>query len=530
MASCSGAPGPLALTQSGQGGIRLVAVDRAAATVGLAAGMRLADARALVPALTAQDADPAADAASLAALADWCNRWSPLCAVDGSDGIRLDITGCAHLFGGENGLAGDAARRLRGLGFAVRMAVADTQAAAWGWARHRPAGAGPILPQGAIDRLLGLPVAALRLDPEILDALKTLGLDTVKDVAALPRAPLGQRLGPTVLERLDSMFGRLAEPMSPREAAEPWVARRSFAEPIGRREDIDAVTLALAQRLCHDLSRAGQGARRLDLGFFRVDGTVQRLAIGTSRPNHAAAHLMRLFAERLDAVDPGFGIEAMVLEATETGPVTPAQATLSGQAMDATDLAGLIDRLQNRLGPDRVTQIVAVESHVPEWAEVKMIASPLEGEVGRLGRVGGDGAAFALTPARRRRYPPPGAKARRPPPQGGRRSDSRTLTWTPPKKAARPIKLLPAPEPITAMALVPDDPPLSFRRGDTVHVVVAADGPERIGPEWWRQGAPRKPRDYYRVEDSQGRRFWLYREGLYGGEEPPRWFLHGFFA
>ncbi len=498
-------PGPLALTQAGQGGVRLTAVDPAAAALGLATGMRLADARALVPELIAEEAEPRADAASLAALADWCGRYSPWRAVDGGDGLRIDITGCAHLFAsemedGEAALIRDAARRLAAFGFTeIGFAIADTPAASWGWARFRPPGASPILPPGDDRPLLALPAAALRLDAETLDALRTLGLDSVGAMARLPRAPLGRRLGMAVLDRLDRMFGRLAEPISPQATAEPWRARRIFAEPIGRREDIDAVTLDLAERLCREMSLKGRGARRLELAFYRVDGAVQRLAIGTSRPNHAAPHLMRLFAERLDQVDPGFGIEAMVLEATETGPVTPAQTALSGDGdMDEADLAGLIDRLRNRLGSDRVARLVPHESHMPERAEV-------------------------LRPALSAPSPSHGFAARR---FGGRVR----VSWTPPQKAARPIKLLPIPEPVTAMAPVPDDPPLSFRWRGAVHLVTAADGPERIGPEWWILGAPRKPRDYYRVEDGQGRRFWLYREGLYGAAEPPRWFLHGFFA
>ncbi len=486
--------------------------------------MRLADARALVPELTAHDAEPEADATSLAALADWCDRYSPWRGVDGVDGIRIDITGCAHLFGGEAALIRDMARRLAGFGFTeIGLAVADTPAASWGWARYRPSGASVILAADDNRPLLGLPVAALRLPAETLDTLKTLGLDTIGAVARLPRGPLGQRLGLPLLERLDRMFGRLAEPISPRAMAEPWRARRIFAEPIGRREDIDAVTLSLAERLCHELSLKGRGARRLELAFYRVDGTVQRLAIGTSRASNAVRHLTRLFAERLDEVDPGFGIEAMVLEATETDPVTAAQAALSGDGdMDAVDLAGLIDRLRNRLGPDRVARLAPRESHVPERAEVlkPALSGPSPSRFA--------GPSLSRKRARECAGPSPACGRGRSPSRFG---DGRVrVKWTPPRKAARPIKLLPIPEPVTAMAPVPDDAPMSFRWRGAVHVVAAADGPERIGPEWWIVGAPRKPRDYYRVEDSQGRRFWLYREGLYGGVEPPRWFLHGFFA
>ncbi len=479
----------------GQGGIRLSAVDRAASALGLTAGMMLADARALVPTLIAADAAPEADAKDLAALADWCTRYSPWAAVDGCDGVRLDITGCAHLFGGEIEMLKDMVRRLRAFGFTVQGAVGDTPAAAWGWARHRPRKRSPILAPGESEPLLSLPIAALRLGPDSLDTLRVLGLNRIGLVAALPRGPLTQRLGEAVLQRLDRMFGRTAEPISPRPMAEPWVSRAIFAEAIGRREDIDAVTARLAVHLCHQMSDKGQGARRLVLTFYRVDGGVQHIAIGTSSPSHTPDHLIRLFAERLETVEPGFGIEAMVLEATETEPLSALQTTLSAAGeIDAAALARLIDRLQNRLGTNRVAQLVPVESHVPERAEAHKSAAP---------------------------SPPPSSRR------------GRGLFASSHGKSPRPPILLPVPEPIEAIAPVPDDPPLSFLWRKIRYRAAAADGPERIGPEWWlaAQGreAQGRPRDYYRIEDAAGRRFWLYREGLYGGAEPPRWFLHGFF-
>ncbi len=481
--------GPLALTGRGQGGVRLMAVDPAAAALGLAPGMGLADARALVPDLIAAEAEPERDAEALAALADWCGRYAPWCATDGADGIRLDITGAAHLFGGEAAMLADALRRLAGFGLTAAAAIASTPAAAWAWARYRPSGMDAIIPPGihsGAAALYDLPVAALRLEARSIETLNGLGLATIGSVAALPRAPLAARLGGAVLARLDQMLGNLAEPISPHAPAEPFLARLIFAEPISRREDLDAATLRLIERLCRDLTRKGRGARRLALVFYRVDSTVQRVEIGTSRPTHAAPHLARLFAERLETIDPGFGIEAAALIATETEPLIPAQSALPAQSadsLDETDLAALIDRLQNRLGAARVLRLIPAESHVPERAEMRALCM---------------------------RWIPP-------------------VKGTLPVKAARPIKLLAPPEPIDATAPIPDDPPLSFRWRRAVHRVAAADGPERIGPEWWT-GAPGRPRDYYRVENSEGRRFWLYREGLYGGDEPPRWFLHGFFA
>ncbi len=515
-------------------------MDAAAAGLGLAVGMPLADARALVPGLQVADAAPEADARSLTGLADWCTRYAPWSATDGADGIRLDITGAAHLFGGEAAMLADMERRLGAFGFLAHGAVADTPAAAWGWARYRPGQCPPILESGDTESLMALPVAALRLDGDSLETLAVLGLATIGAVIALPRAPLGRRLGPAALLRLDRMFGRAPEPISPRPPAEPFVSRAIFAEPIGRREDIDAAAERLSAHLCRDLALRGRGARRLSLAFYRVDGAVQQIAVGTSGPSHAPEHMLRLFAERLGTVAPGFGIEAMVLEATVTEPLAPVQAAMSADGeIDPVALAALIDRLQNRLGRDRVVQPIAVESHIPERAETylpasssgehRKSASPLEGEVGPQGRVGGNVEAFCTSSVKLRQHPPPvDAAHRRPPPQGGRRSKTVCGVSSHPLKPLRPLTLLPFPEPVEATAPVPDDPPLFFRWRRNLHRVALADGPERIGPEWWLLSAG-KPRDYYRVEDTDGRRFWLYREGLYGAAEPPRWFLHGFF-
>ena len=453
-----------------------------AAALGLWVGMTLADARALLPDLTAVDATPEADKTALTALADWCVRYSPWSATDGVDGIRLDVTGCAHLFCGEAALLAEAEARISRFGFMVRGAIADTPAAAWAWARYRGSKDDPVLSPGEAGPLLALPVAALNLEPETVATLGRLGLGTIGAVAALQRGPLAKRLGERLMERLDQLLGRAPEPISPRLLPVPRIAHMIFAEPIGTREDIDAVTERLAARLCGELARDGKGARRLTLAFYRVDGTVQRIAIGTSRPTCEPAHLLRLFAERLDGVDPGFGIEVMMLEADEIQEIVAVQAALAGgDRMDEVDLARLVDRLRNRLGEERVLRAASIESHVPERAERWIPALP----------------SHRFTAKRIR--------------------------------AARPLKLLARPEPIEATAPIPDDPPLSFRWRRVFHRVASADGPERIGPEWWKPTDSR-PRDYYRIEDSEGRRFWVYREGLYGAGDSPRWFLHGFFA
>ena len=510
----------------------MTAVDRSAARQGLSAGMTLADARALLPSLTVADADPAADAKALASLTDWCSRYSPWYATDGADGIRLDITGCAHLFGGEAAMLRDMEHRLRRFGLNARGAVADTPAAAWGWARYRPKSRPPILNEGETEALLSLPIAALRLDPDSIDALRVLGLDTIGTVATLPRGPLSQRLGEPVLRRLDRLFGREAEPISPRALVEPWLSRMIFPEAIGRREDIDVATERLVAYLCREMSLKGQGARRLVLHFYRVDGAVQHIAIGTSRPTHTPSHILCLFAERLEKVEPGFGIEAIVLEATEAEPLSAMQGALSAaDEIDTTSLAGLIDRLQNRLGQNRVVQLIPVESHVPERAEVQEVALPsyvkFPNSPPPLRRRSDRRSGWGVLPQPGRPYREGGDIT--PHPSTLRVADLLLKGGGELMKSTRPLTLLPIPEPIEAIAPVPDDPPLSFHWRRIQHRVVFADGPERIGPEWWRTDTSPKPRDYYRVEDTVGRRYWLYREGLYGGAEAPRWFLHGFF-
>ncbi|HLG88488.1 MAG TPA: DNA polymerase Y family protein, partial [Alphaproteobacteria bacterium] len=458
--------------------------------------------------------EPLADESALAALADWCVRYSPWSAIDGVDGIRLDITGCAHLFGGETRLLAEAEARISRFGFMMRGAIADTPAAAWAWARFRRAQEEPVLSAGEIGPLLMLPVAALNLEPETVATLERLGLGTIGAVASLPRAPLVKRLGERLMARLDQLLGRAPEPISPRLLPVPYVARMIFVEPIGTREDMDLATSRLATRLCDELARDGKGARRLTLAFYRVDGTVQRLTIGTSLTTCEPSHLLRLFAERLDGIDPSFGIEVMTLEAEMVQEVTAIQAALSGgDRMDEVDLARLIDRLRNRLGDDRVLQPMPIESHVPERAE-RWVPAP------------------APSPSRRFASGPFLSHLRG---RGGQRTplplagEGGTHCVSNGRMKVRPLKLLTRPEPIDATAPIPDDPPLSFRWRRVFHRVISADGPERIGPEWWKP-TDYRPRDYYRIEDADGRRFWVYREGLYGGGEPPRWFLHGFFA
>lgn len=465
-----------------RGGQYLRAVNAAARRAGLRPGQPLADARAILPGLLARDADPAADARALEALALWCRRWSPRTAVDGEDAILVDLTGAAHLFGSEAGALADAATRLAGLGLAARLAVAGGSLAAWAWARF---GRGGVLATAeATEALAGLPVEALRLAPGTAASLRRLGLGRVGQLAALPRAALRARFGEELARRLDRLAGAPEPPVDPVPEPARFAARRAFAEPLGHTEDIEAAACRLLRELCRDLERGQAGARRLRLDLRRADGGAARVEVGTSRPARDPAHLFGLLRPRFDGLEVGFGVELVRLEARETVPLGAEPMSLVDGAADAAELARLIDRLASRLGMARVVRLQPVASHWPERAQASLPAS---------------------TPLAPRPW-----LATRP----------------------RPLRLLAQPRPIAAVAPVPDGPPVRVAAGGTAHRVVAAAGPERLLPEWWREegsGATR-PRDYHRVTLADGRTFWVYREGHYGEPEPPRWWVQGRFA
>lgn len=481
---------PFALLETVRAVRRLAAVDAKAAAYGLRPGQKAADAMALVPELITAEAEPEADAAALTALVDWCVRFSPAVAADAPDGFFLDVTGVDHLWNGEAQMLADFRSRLIANGLPFRCAIADTPGAAWALAHFGEDGA--IAPPGGQGPLLApLPPAALRLEAETWAQVERLGLRQVGQLMAMPRAPFGRRFGRAALTRLDQALGREGEALTFRRPPTPWFARLAFAEPISAPEDMARVTFDVATRLCARLEIAGQGARRFEVCFHRLDGKAWPLAIGLSLPGRDAARIAKLFAPRLEAIDPGFGIEVVTIAAHGVEPISGRQARLDN-AREATveeGLAPLVDRLVNRLGAERVWRPVPVESHVPELATRR--ARPLA--------------------------PLPEAQA-----------------WN--RQTPRPARLLRRPEPVEAvMALTPDDPPTQFRWRGQLHRVRRAEGPERIGEEWWKGPIENvrtdHVRDYYRVEDEAGARFWLFRAGLYGDPAtPPKWWLHGLFG
>jgi protein ImuB len=476
------ADAPLILAAPRSGRRVITAADAAARALGLHPGLPVGQAQARVGGLTILPADPEADAAALAGLAAWALWATPLTAPAPPDGVWLDITGCAHLHGGEAALLATLHARLARAGIAARLGLADTPGAAHALARAHSAP--PIAAPGEHQAALApLSVAALRLDPETVALLGRLGVATIGDLMRLPRAPLARRAGRTPLLRLDQALGRAEEPIAPLLPPEAPRARKDFAEPIATAEQIAAAISALVGPVCATLEAEGLGARGLDLVFARVDGAAQTVRIGTAAPSRAPAHLARLLIERIETVDPGLGVEAMTLVATSTDRLAYAQpGGLLADAATPPMLPPLVDRLVNRLGPTKVWRAAPVETDIPERAV--------------------------------RRLPPLA------PPTGS------GSIWDRP----RPIRLLDPPQEVEAMALLPDHPPAQFVWRRVRHRIRRADGPERIAGEWWLRDAEMDAvRDYYRLEDESGRRFWVFRRG--NGTDPHtgdrRWFLHG---
>lgn len=477
----------------------MTAANRAARDAGASVGMAHADALATVPGLLSRPAEPEADARGLVLLARWCeHRYTPIAAADGEDGLALDVTGCARPFGGdEAALLLDLGRRLAGAGLTAKTALADTRGAAWALARFART-SGVVPPGGQGEALAPLPVAGLRLDPATLVLLRRLGLNRIGDLYALPREGLARRFraeGGDVLLRLDQALGLRPEPVAPLTPEPDYREELAPPEPVLDAEGLAAGLRLLLDRLATRLERDGRGARRLVLAAARSDGERPSVEVRTSRPARDPDHLARLFTERLSLIDPGFGVERLVLHAPETEAMPPAQAGLAGDrerdAEAASALARLIDRLGARLGEHAVWRPVPVGSHVPERSETARPAAAT-----------GEGRGRPAWPL--------------------------AADGTP-----RPLRVLARPEPVTAMAEVPDGPPVSFTWRRVQRVVTRARGPERIAPEWWLTPGeePGPTRDYYEVEDAEGRRYWLFRDGLHGeGDRAPEWFLHGLFA
>jgi protein ImuB len=463
----------------------LSAVDANAAKFGLRVGTPAAKAQALVQGLMMVDADPAADAAKLAQLTAWAlGQYSPVVAMDPPDGIVMDTEGADHLQGGEEIMLATLVNRFRSRGLIATAVVADTWGAAHALARSIR-NETLVVPVGGVEiAVKRLPISSLRISSETVDGLKTLGFRTIEDLLKTPRAPLTLRFGAELGRRLDQMLGHVHEPVNPIRIAQTIEVSRAFAEPIGAAETIAKYITRLVKQLCDELQANGLGVRRADLIVHRVDNTIQALRAGTAKPVRDVTWLTKLLKDRIERIDPGFGIEKLSLAATMVEPLDDRQIISSLVEEPSADITELIDVLINR-GNQRVYRIAPVASDVPERSVQRV--SPVADETG--------------------------------------------ITW--PATWPRPMRMLGYPERIECMALLPDHPPVWFTWRGKRRRVKRADGPERIFGEWWSHpNEMMAVRDYFAVEDDSGERFWIFRRG--DGLDPAtgshQWFLHGLFS
>ncbi|KQU46927.1 protein ImuB [Sphingomonas sp. Leaf339] len=463
----------------------VVAACTGAQALGIHAGMAATHARALVSDLDFRPAEPEADAALLDRLALLAvRRWSPIAAVTPMDGLWIDLAGCDHLHGGEERFCRRLLAFCRRAGFTARVAVADTPGAAHALARFGKGELTRVDPYGTVEAISSLPIAALRLSATALSAARKFGFERVADLLPVARGPLARRLGLPAITRLDQALGGLAEPITPRDDPEVPAVERRLLEPISTADAIEKVMSDLLGDLAEVLQARGLGARSLRLTGMRVDGTEQVVAIGTSRPTREVTHLLRLLKLRIERIDPGWGLEQFTMVAPHTEPLDAVDlgAVLAGETL-VRDPARLVDVIAGRIGMRSIFRIAPVESHVPERAVAHSDPNVLPGD-----------------------WP----------------------AWQ------RPVRLFARPEPLhRVIALMPDQPPRRFEWRGTVYKVVAGDGPERVHGEWWRRDAEIwAVRDYYRVEDDAGGRYWVFRRGD-GFEDDTgdlSWWMHGVFG
>jgi protein ImuB len=472
------------------GAMRVVAQDARALDMGLISGLTLADARARVPSLVAVASQPARLESLLRGFARWSERYTPMVALDFPDGLMLDVTGCAHLFG-----AGEEAEpRLRAaviadfkrFGVTMRAALADTPDAARALTRFGADG---------VD-VRDLPVAALEAGEEIETALKRAGLRAIGDLLDRPSSTLAARFGMALTTKLARLAGQEDRRISPLRPPPDVMAHRLFAEPLLVLAGLEWALAPLLHEICGALRMRGHGGRAFEFLFFRTDGAVRVIHVETAAPTHDAENILRLFRLRqeslADPLDPGFGFDEIRVHVRLSQPLADCQSSLDGSTDDDETILALAERLAARFGESRVRAFHARDAHWPERASTTV-------------------------------------------PFGARSLDA---SWPDRGEGAaptRPLRLFDPPEPVEVIAATPDEPPVSFKWRRVWRKVARAEGPERIAAEWWRKDAAASPdgapaRDYYRLEDEQGRRYWLFREGLYETGTTPRWRLHGVFA
>ena len=459
----------------------ITAANPAAEKEGLYAGMVVADARALLPELVVVDDKPGREEKLLRGLGEWCIRFTPVTAVDGTDGLVLDVSGCSHLWGGEEPYLKEMLRRIRAIGYRVRGSMADTMLAAWAVARY---GKGyPIVAAGKqAEALAPLPCCALRVEALTTERLKQLGLATMESFMSMPRGALRRRFGPELLHRLDQALGQAEESLEPICPVEVFTERLPCPEPIRTRTGIEIALQRLLNGLCGRLEKEGKGLRTAVFRGYRLDGEIQEISIHTTRATQKAEHVFSLLEIKLGTMEPDLGFELFVLDAPKVEDAGPAQTTMwcGSAGLEDTGLAALLDRLVGKFGPGVIRRYLPEERYWPE-------------------RSMREAADLREAPS---------------------------TAWR--VDRLRPVLLLPQPEPIAVTAPIPDYPPMLFRWKGVLHKTAKADGPERIEREWWMDEGPH--RDYYTVEDDQGARYWLFRSGHYRDDDSPEWFIHGFFA
>lgn len=446
---------------------------------GAFAGMAVADARAAFGELVVLDEVPGQAAKLLRLLGLGCLRYTPVVSLDLPNGLLLDISGCAHLWGGERGYLKEIVLKLREAGFDARAAIADTPGAAWAvvrFAQKRPIAASG--EQGAA--IEALPPAALRLETEVLERLQKLGFRHIAPLLATAPQALRRRFGSGLLLRIDQALGRVEEYWEPIVPPVPYSERLPCLEPIRLAPGIEIAIERLLEMLCLRLQQEGKGLRKAILKCHRIDGRKVQVGITTTKGSHSVSHLLRLFKLQIDKIEPALGIELFVLEAPRVEDMETVQEALwlEAKGLADTSLAELLDRIAGKVGADAIKRYLPSENHWPERS-FRIASSLTEEPIGN---------------------------------------------WP---ELPRPIALVSPPEPIEVMALVPDHPPKVFMHHHKRHVIAKADGPERIGREWWQDTG--EHRDYYILEDTSGCRYWVFRSGAYDSNDA-RWYLHGYFA
>jgi protein ImuB len=472
---------PFVLAFPDHGRMLVTEANALAEAKGIYQGMVVADARAIVPALKVLDDNPKLPTKLLEGIARWFIRYTPVVAVDPPDNIILDATGCAHLWGGENEYLSNIIKRLKNFGYAIKASMADTIGVAWAVAHFSQSQI--IVEHGQQKKaLLALPPAALRLEPDIIERLQKLGLRQLSNFIDMPRSALRRRFGLQILTRIDQALGYEEEIIQPVESLEPYHERLPCLEPIITATGIEIALQRLLGNLCDRFQREQKGLRKAIFKCYRVDGKIKTVQIGTNHPSSNCKHIFKLFELKLDSIEPALGIELFTLEAPQVEDALRVQEKLWDNTGDLNDiaLAELLDRIEGKVGPNCIHRYMPDEHYWPErsFKEALSLGEKLQ------------------------------------------------TTWK--VNRPRPLKILSVPESITVISLVPDYPPTMFRYKDKSHKIIKADGPERIEQEWWIEEG--EYRDYYYVEDEDGKRYWLFRLGHFNADKSYQWFIHGFFA